>query len=762
MLESLRAIVQEVGAIRELPKVLAVIVKRVRDAMQTGICSIYLQDPVDGHYVLMATEGLNPEAVGKVRLANNQGLVGLVAAREEPINLEHAETHPNFAYFPETGEEAFSSFMGAPIIHHRRVLGVLVVQQKQLRRFDESEEAFLVTICAQLAAVIAHAEATGVLAELTHDSGSTEPRPREAIFRGVAAAPGVAIGTTVVIAPRADLDAVPRRLAADIEEEIRLFRNAVEETRQDMRSLSSGLGSNLNPSERALFDVYVQMLDEASLGGEAVQRIRSEGRAAQSALSEVVLEHVQTFKGMQDPYLRERATDVYDLGGRVLGYLQESQDEVVEFPEHAILVGRELTATSLADVPYERLAGMVSLFGSRNSHMAILGRALGVPTIMGAVDLPLADVSDCEVIIDGRQGVVIVNPSDATRRHYAAIRLEESLLAADLETLRDLPCITADDHRIALWVNTGLRIDTQLSLDRGAEGVGLYRTEMSFFLRDRFPTEEEQRKIYREQLELFAPRPVTMRTLDVGGDKALPYFPIDEANPFLGWRGIRVTLDHPEIFLGQIRAMLKASEGLDNLRILLPMISNVQELEIATNLIYRAFDELTEEEGYQLVMPPIGAMVEVPAAVYQVEELARRVDFLSVGTNDLTQYLLAVDRNNPRVADLYETTHPSVIMALKSIVEGAHRQQCPVSVCGEMAGDPIGALVLVGLGYDVLSMTSSNLLRVKGVLRQITVADLRQMVQKILTLPDSDSVLRTVESSFDDEPELCRLLGIER
>lgn len=759
ILESLRAIVQEVGAIRELPKVLAIIVKRVRDTMQTGICSIYLQDPVDGRYVLMATEGLKPEAVGKVRLASNEGLVGLVAAREEPFNLEHAETHPNFAYFPETGEEEFSSFMGAPIIHHRRVLGVLVVQQKERRRFDESEEAFLVTICAQLAAVIAHAEATGLLADLTHDNGgSAEIRRREAIFRGIAAAPGVAIGTAVVIAPRADLNAVPRRTTRNVEQEVGLFQDAVEQTRRDMRELGTGLGSNLNASEQALFDVYVQMLDDASLGGEVAQRIESDRLTAQSALSEVVLEHVQTFKGMQDPYLRERASDVYDLGGRVLGYLQKSQEEITEFPEHTILIGRELTATNLVDIPYEQLAGMISLFGSRNSHMAILGRALGVPTIMGAVDLPLADVGGCEVIVDGRQGTVIVNPSDATRQHYAAIRLEESLLAADLETLRDLPCVTADDHRIGLWVNTGLRIDTQLSLDRGAEGVGLYRTEMSFFLRDRFPTEEEQRKIYREQLELFAPRPVTMRTLDVGGDKALPYFPIEEANPFLGWRGIRVTLDHPEIFLAQIRAMMKASEGLNNLRILLPMISNVQELEAALELIYRAFDELTEEEGYNLVMPSLGAMVEVPAAVYQVRELARRVDFLSVGTNDLTQYLLAVDRNNPRVADLYHSYHPSVILALKAIVEGARKERCPVSVCGEMAGDPIGAVLLVGLGYEVLSMNSSNLLRVKGVLRQITVAEVQRTLKKVLTQPDSDSVLRTLEDSFRD-PELRRLLG---
>ncbi len=295
-----------------------------------------------------------------------------------------------------------------------------------------------------------------------------------------------------------------------------------------------------------------------------------------------------------------------------------------------------------------------------------------------------------------------------------------------------------------------------LSLDLGAEGVGLYRTEIPFFLRERFPSEEEQRQIYREQLQMFAPRPVTMRTLDIGGDKALPYFPIEEANPFLGWRGIRVTLDHPEIFLVQLRAMMRASEGLDNLRILLPMISNVPELESALELIYRVYDELTNEEGYRISMPLIGAMIEVPGAVYQTRELARRVDFLSVGTNDLTQYLLAVDRNNPRVAELYHIYHPALLKALAMIIDGARQENCQVSVCGELAGDPLGAVLLVGLGYDILSMSSANLLRVKAMLRQLSLADIRAIATVASELPDTFAVRSYLEQTLNHK-DMVRL-----
>jgi len=745
VLSSLRGIVQEVNAARDFNSVLTIIVTRVKAVMSTGMCSVYLLDKKKNAYVLAATDGLQPDSVGKVAMTTEQGLVGLVASRAEPINLEHAETHPSFAYFPETGEEKFKSFMGAPIIHHRAVLGVLVVQQQERRRFDESEEAFLITISAQLAGVIAHAEATGEIARTT--SPGAEQANGEASFRGVPSAPGVGIGTGVVVSSPADLNAVPRRYTDDIEGDLAMFRQALDHTKADLRNVRNDLSGLLNQEEVALFDVYVRMLDDQSLAGEVVHLI-IEGLSAQSAWAHVILEHVRTFSGMENSYLRERATDVRDLGRRVLAYLQQAQKVEREYPKDTILIGEELAASNLADVPFDRIRGMVSVSGSHNSHMAILGRAMGIPTIMGAVDLPWTQLDGVRLIVDGHQGQVISSPSPQVLRAYKTIQREEKVLAANLETIKDEPCITLDGHPFSLWVNTGLRLDSMLSLDRGAEGVGLYRTEIPFFLHERFPSEEEQRKIYRDQLEMFAPRQVTMRTLDIGGDKALPYFPIVEANPFLGWRGIRVTLDHPEIFLVQLRAMMRASEGLDNLRILLPMISNTQELDGAQLLIRRVYRELTEEEGYRIAMPAIGAMIEVPAAVYQIAELAKRADFLSVGTNDLTQYLLAVDRNNPRVAELYHAYHPGLLQALRTIIAGAHKAKRPISVCGELAGDPVGAVLLMGMGYDVLSMSSSNLLRVKAMLRQLEMPEIRRIVHAACKLPDSATVRGYLEKAL--------------
>jgi phosphotransferase system enzyme I (PtsP) len=285
--------------------------------------------------------------------------------------------------------------------------------------------------------------------------------------------------------------------------------------------------------------------------------------------------------------------------------------------------------------------------------------------------------------------------------------------------------------------------------------VGLFRTEIPFLIRERFPTEEEQRLIYREQLEAFAPRPVTMRTLDIGGDKALPYFPIEEENPFLGWRGIRVTLDHPEIYLAQVRAMLKANSGLGNLRVMLPMISNVSEFDEARALLVRAYSEVLEE-GWAVRMPQVGVMIEVPAAVYQAGVLARRADFLSVGTNDLTQYLLAVDRNNARVANLYHAFHPAVLHALMDVVDAAHRAGKPASVCGELAGDPGAALLLVGMGYDSLSMSAPNLARVKSVLRRFTRAQAAELVRKVSRLEDAREVKAAIEDRLRQEGVVLR------
>jgi phosphotransferase system enzyme I (PtsP) len=721
--------------------------------MSAGVCSVYLFDEADQNYVLMATEGLRQESIGKVRMAMREGLVGLVAAKEEPLNLQDADQHPNFAYFEETGEAPFHSFLGVPIIHHRKVLGVLVLQQETRRRFASEEEAFVVTVCAQLSGAIAHAEATGALRQL---ASAGRGKSKEAVFPGIPSSSGVGIGRVVLVTSSSDLKMVPERLTDNPGAEVKLFREALKATKRDMRNLGNGLSGKLSAEEFALFEVYIRLLDDRVLINEVISAIKL-GQAAPSAWSTVILKHVRTFQKMDDPYLRERAADVNDLGVRVLEYLQAKDKDRAPMPRRIVLVGEDLSATALADIPVHRLVGIISLKGSSNSHMAIVGRALGIPTVMGAINLPWVELEGQELIVDGSTGDVISRATRSVRRHYVQRQREEKLFNKDLEKLRDIPCHTPDGIRFSLWVNTGLRQDTARSLKSGAEAVGLFRTEIPFLMRTSFPTEDEQIEIYREQLSDFAPRPVTMRTLDIGGDKDLPYFPIEEENPFLGWRGIRISLDHPEIFLVQIRAMLRASEGINNLRIMLPMISNVPELDRALQLIERAYQELTQEEGYTIKRPLIGAMIEVPAAVYQVKEIGRRVDFMSVGTNDLTQYLLAVDRNNPRVADLYHTLHPSVLRALKQIYDQASSVNCQLSICGEMAGDPLSTVILLGLGYETFSMSASSLLRVKSILLNVSRKDAKLLSKKALKMSSSKEIITFLAQSLD-QPDVIKLL----
>ncbi|MDG5501355.1 phosphoenolpyruvate--protein phosphotransferase [Marinobacter sp. BGYM27] len=737
MLTTLRSIVQEVNGARDLNEALEIIVSRVQRAMNTEVCSVYLLDPDSNRYILMATEGLYKKAVGNVSLAHSEGLIGLVGSREEPINLEDATAHPRYRYFPETGEERFRSFLGVPIIHHRRVLGVLVVQQRESSRcFDEGEEAFLVTISAQLAGVIAHSEATGAMSGLSltgqasHDIG----------FKGVAGSPGVAIGTGVVVYPPADLEAVPDKEVDDTEAEKNLFMAAVMAVREDIELVAERLAPQLRPEELALFEVYLRMLDDNALPGEVMTRIIA-GQWAQGALKQVVQQYVRHFEKMGDLYLSERAVDIRDLGRRLLAHLQEGNQEELVYPQETVLVSDELTPAMLGEVPRGQLVGLVSVRGSSNSHVAILARAMGVPTVMGMIDMPVNQLNGRELVVDGFEGQIYASPSADLRLFYQEICDEEDALFRGLEELRDKPCITTDGRRVPLLVNTGLMTDVVRSLSHGAEGIGLYRTEVPFMINERFPSEQEQRAYYREQLEAFAPNDVTMRTLDIGGDKALSYFPISEENPFLGWRGIRVTLDHPEIFLVQVRAMLKASDGLNNLRIMLPMISNVSEVEESLHLIYRVYHEV-REEGYDIQMPKVGVMIEIPAAVYQVRDLSHRVDFLSVGSNDLTQYLLAVDRNNPRVASLYHSFHPAVLHALVKIANDAHDAGTPVSICGELAGDPGGAVLLMAMGYDALSMNAASLPKVKSVIRSIDSEWAVKLLHDVLDL-DSPHVIKS-------------------
>ncbi len=753
MITILRKIIQNFHNAESFDLALKMLVKDIKFAMETQVCSLYLVDKERGDFVLRATEGLRKSSVGKARLSAGQGLVGLVASRAEPVNLEDAFRHPSFQFIEGIGEERYSAFLGVPLIHQKKVLGVLVVQQKKARRFDTEEEAFLVTLSVQLAAEVAHADATD---SLVQKKPLTHTRLKETVFTGIKGSSGVAIGKARVVFPKADLYAVPERFieSTQVEAELNLFYGVLEGVREDILALQKKLSSVLPKQEQALFNVYIDILADNALGGEISDSIR-EGRWAQGAVKEVVQRHVRAFEKMEDPYMSERAVDFRDLGIRLLDRLQGSaSSDVIDEP--CILVGEEITTSQMLEISPEFLKGIISVTGSSNSHMAIVARALNVPTVVGAVDLPYDRLHGRQVIVDGSQARVICDPGRELKKYYQQIINEEASIQADLDKLLDEPCVTKDGHQLALWVNTGLTVDLSRSLQAGAEGVGLYRTELPFMTRDRFPSEREQIEIYREQLQAVNPKAFTMRTLDIGGDKALPYFPIEEENPFLGWRGIRISLDHPELLLAQVRAMLIASEGMSNLRILLPMITNVSEVDASVALIKRAYREV-RDEGCKIVMPPIGVMIEVPAAAYQARALAERVDFVSVGSNDLTQYLLAVDRNNPRVADLYESFHPALLNALRYIVVEVKRARKHVSICGELAGDPRAAVLLMAMGFDGLSMSASQLLRVKYVIRHLTFAQCDTLLKEVLSIDSGKGVLEHL-GKFFKKAKLTHLL----
>ena len=743
MLETLHRIVQKVNAAPDLGEALAIIVHMVKEAVGADVCSVYLTDFERRCHVLRATDGLRQEAVGKASLPLYRGLTGLVCERAEPINLDDATTHPRYHFIHETGETRYHGFLGVPIIQNRKVLGVLVVRQEQVRRFSDDEVTFLFTLAAQLAGAITHARASGDL-----DALQNSPNAPQRFLQGRPSASGVALGSAVVAYRLADLAAVPDRSVEDPEKEIADFYAAVSKVEEDLRRLQQSLAQELPAEDRALFDALLLMLGGDTLVTQTVERVK-QGEWVQTALHHTVEGHAQIFDNMDDVYLRERASDIRDLGRRILMHLQSETQEPRVYPERTILVGEDVSAVQLAEVPRESLAGIVSATGSGSSHVAILARAMGVPAVMGVTDLPVGRVEGREIIIDGYRGRVYPSPVEQVRLKYQRLAREDQALSQELQQLHGLPAETTDGIKVPLYLNTGLVSELSYLGTDESEGIGLYRTELLYMVRDRFPGEDEQTESYAKVLKALAPKPVTLRTLDIGGDKPLPYFPVAESNPFLGWRGVRISLDHPEIFLTQIRAMLRAAVGYNNLQIMLPMVSSVSEVDELMLLIHRAFDEL-EEEGYEIAFPKIGVMIEVPAAVYQIEAFARRVDFLSVGTNDLTQYLLAVDRNNAMVADLYDDLHPSVLQALVRIIEGAGVYQRPVSICGELAGDPMATVLLLGMGVDSLSMSAGSLLKVKWVIRNISRSQARHLLKAALRMETPQQVRQLMVGALDD------------
>ncbi|MEQ5326180.1 phosphoenolpyruvate--protein phosphotransferase [Proteus sp. fly-1008] len=744
MLTRLREIVEKVAMAAGLPEALELLVKETCQAMHTDVCSIYLADKQRSCFYLMATKGLKKPRGRAVSLSFDEGVVGEVGRLSELINLADIREHPSFKYLPQVKEDDLRAFLGVPIVYRRQLLGVLVVQQKERRLFNESEESFMVTLATQLGATLSQVQTKGLFGQY-----------RQSRIKALSISTGVVMAYGWQEVSQPILENVFKASALDIKAELNRLTVALEDATAECRRFSKRFMANAQKESAAIFDLYSHLLNDPQLKHK-MTAIITQGYVAEWAVKVVVEKVSAQFSSLKDGYMRERASDLKALGRRLLFHLDDEVSSTNIWPERFILVADELSASLLAELPEQQLAGVIVRDGATHSHSAILVRAMGIPAIMGA-DIQPELLHNRMLILDGYRGEIFIEPEPFIAQEYKQIIDEESVLSQIAEEQLEQQAVLKNGESVSVQLNAGLNIKYEQRISMGIDGVGLYRTEIPFMLQSGFPSEDEQKNRYREILSFFPDKPVVLRALDVGADKQLPYMPINEENPCLGWRGVRILLDQPEIFLIQLRAMLKANLEFKNLKILLPMVTSIDEIDEARTLLLRACDEVSRELKCECALPPLGIMLEVPSLVFMLSQLANRVDFISVGTNDLTQYLLAVDRNNTHVASLYDNLHPALLRSLNLIATQCQYYQLPISVCGEMAGTPIGALLLIGLGFRQLSMSGRSLPRVKYLLRHLDPVVLQPFMQQVLQA-ETATEIKKLSSEFMERQGLGGLI----
>jgi phosphotransferase system enzyme I (PtsP) len=708
LLRRLREVMAEpVSAQERLDKIVVLIAAN----MVAEVCSVYVLR-VDSTLELYATEGLNRDAVHHTVMRSDEGLVGLVASQATAINLSNAQAHPAYSYRPETGEEIYHSYLGVPVLRAGNTLGVLVVQNRARRTYSEEEVEALQTTAMVLAEMIASGELSALAPP------GAEPAARRSVhLTGKALSEGIALGHVVLHEPRV---VVTNYIADDVPRELKHLETAVESLRTQLDELLEHGDVVEGGEHRDVLEAYrmfaydrgwVHKLEEAVMTGltaeAAVERVQSDTRARMLR---------QT-----DPYLRERLHDLDDLANRLMRQLtgRDHAPSRENLPENAILVARSMGPAALLDYDRKRLRGLVLEEGGPHSHVAIIARALGIAAV-GDVDnaTGIADPGDA-IIVDGTSGDLHLRPLPDMEAAYAERVRLRARRQQQYQALRDIPCVTKDGEQIALLINAGLNVDLPHIADTGAAGIGLFRTELQFMVAPNFPRSSEQFTLYRSVLDSAGDKPVTFRTLDIGGDKVLPYMRnIEEENPALGWRAIRLGLDRPALLRTQLRALLRAAAG-RALKIMFPMIATVDEFEQAKELVERELTHL-RRHGHKLPEEvEVGSMIEVPALLYQLDDLLERVDFLSVGSNDLVQFLYAADRGNPRVSNRFDPLSAPVLRALKDIADKCREHGKPVTLCGELGSQPIGAMALAAIGYRSLSLTPSAMGPVKAMLLEL-------------------------------------------
>ncbi|WP_315924978.1 phosphoenolpyruvate--protein phosphotransferase [Mesorhizobium sp. SP-1A] len=720
------------------------IVRDIASNMVAEVCSLYVLRS-DSVLELYATEGLNPNAVHLAQLRLGQGLVGTIAASARPLNLSNAQEHPAFAYLPETGEEIYHSFLGVPVLRAGRTLGVLVVQNRTMRNYREDEVEALETT----AMVIAEMIAAGDLARLTRPGVELDLK-RPVSFTGLTFNEGIGLGHVVLHEPRI---VVTNLFNEDSEEEVRRLEASLGSLRLSIDDMLSRREVAFEGEHREVLEAYRMFANDRGWVRRLEEAIRN-GLTAEAAVEKVQSDMRARMIHMTDPYLRERMSDFDDLANRLLRQLlgQAPEDIAAALPKDAIIVARSMGAAELLDYPRDKLRGLVLEDGAPTSHVVIVARAMGIPVagqMKGAVSM--SENGD-PIIVDGDEGSIHLRPQPDLEAAYAEKVRFRARRQELYRELRKKPSATKDGVPVDLLMNAGLAVDLPQLAESGAAGIGLFRTELQFMVASTFPRAEAQEKLYRDVLDIAEGKPVTFRTIDIGGDKVLPYFKnaAQEENPALGWRAIRLALDRPGLLRTQIRALLKAAGGRE-LKLMLPMVTELSEVVQAREIIDREVRHLSRFAHHLPTSLKLGAMLEVPSLLFQLDELMKAVDFVSVGSNDLFQFMMAVDRGNTQIADRFDPLSVPFLRALKEIAVAGHRNRTPVTLCGELAGKPISAMALIGLGFRSISMSPASIGPVKAMLTELPLADLERFFEDNLSAPSTGMPMRALLQAFADD-----------
>jgi phosphotransferase system enzyme I (PtsP) len=723
------------------------IVHHIAQNMVAEVCSLYVLR-ADSVLELYATEGLNRSAVHHAQLRLGQGLVGTIAASARSLNLSDAQKHPAFAYLPETGEEAYHSFLGVPVLRAGRTLGVLVVQNRTMRQYREDEIEALETT----AMVIAEMIATGDLARLTRP-GIELDLSRPVTISAASFNEGIGLGHVVLHEPRI---VVTNLFNEDSEEEVERLEGALGSLRLSLDDMLSRRDVAFEGEHRAVLEAYRMFADDTGWVRRLQEAIRN-GLTAEAAVEKVQSDMRARMLHMTDPYLRERMSDFDDLANRLLRLLMGHGPETLaaSLPRDAIIVARSMGAAELLDYPRGKLRGLVLEDGAITSHVVIVARAMGIPVAgqaRGAVSM--AENGDA-VIVDGVDGLVHLRPTSDVEAAYAEKVRFRARRQELYRELRKKPSVTRDGVAIDLMMNAGLEVDLPQLAESGAAGIGLFRTELQFMVASTFPRAEAQERLYRDVLDAAAGKPVTFRTIDIGGDKVLPYFKVaeQEENPALGWRAVRLTLDRPGLMRTQMRALLKAAGGRE-LRVMLPMVTEIAEIRQAREIIDREVRHLARFAHHLPTTLKLGAMIEVPSLMWQLEELMDMVDFVSVGSNDLFQFVTATDRGNSRVGDRFDPLCVPFLRLLRQITEAGREAGTPVTLCGELAGRPISAMALLGIGYRSISMSPAAIGPVKAMLAELPLEALTALMDDTLNAPTCEKDVRAMLAAFAAENDI--------